>query len=356
MTELVPSPSRILIVKLTSVGDILHTFPAVGAIARAFPQAALSWAVDARMADLVRANPHVDDLIVVGRDDGHSAVPRWRDYARAARQARAARFDLAVDMQGLLKSAIITYYSAAPRRLGFGWCRVGGRWALNMRLPGPPPARHAVDVYCEFARYLGAEPDPAQFDLAPRQADGAAAEALLAKAFGAVPDMPVVLLPASAWPSKQWPPDRFAALARALAAEGAHVAVLASAGARDLAADIARRAGGGVASLAGQTTLGQLISLLERCRLAVGGDTGPTHIAAALGVPTLALYGPTSPEVTGPRGPAVRVVRHQVPCAPCRERACDHWECMLDLSPDEVVAAARQLLSASSAVPAGGAA
>lgn len=336
------SPARILIVKLTSVGDILHTFPAVGAIARAFPQATLAWAVDARMADLVRANPHVQELIAVG--DGPSAAPSWRHYARAARQARAGRFDLVVDMQGLLKSAIITSYSAAPHRLGFGWCRAGARWALNMKLPGPPAAPHAVDVYCEFARYLGADPDPSQFGISVPSSEAAAAQELLVQAFGAVPDQLVALLPASAWPSKQWPADRFAALAQTLAEKDVRVVVLASGGARDLAEQVAGDAGPAVASLAGQTSLGQLIALLARCQLVAGGDTGPTHIAAALGVPTLALYGPTSPEVTGPRGPRVRLLRQEVPCAPCRERNCERPECMLGLATDEVSRAALALL------------
>jgi len=343
MPRPVLAPSRILIVKLTSVGDILHAFPAVGAIARAFPDASLAWAVDGRMADLVRANLHVHELIVVGADGG-SAPPRWRGYARAARQARAGRFALVVDMQGLFKSAYLTFCSRAPYRLGFGWCRAGGRWALNMRLPGPPAARHAVDVYCEFARYLGAEPDPARFDIAVPPAEAGAAEALLVEGFGAVPQRLAALIPTSGWPSKQWPPDRFAALARDLVAHGSQVVVLASAGAQHLAAGIARDAGPGVVSLAGRTSLGQLIALLARCRLVVGGDTGPVHIAAALGVPTLALYGPTSPDLTGPRGPAVCVLRHDVPCAPCRDRNCVRWECMLAISTEEVTSASLALL------------
>ncbi len=338
-------PQRILIVKLTSLGDVVHCLPAVGAIKREFPSSAMDWAVDRRVADIARACPHVDQVLSVGGNGG-SGPPGWLDYWRAARVCRRGRYDLAIDMQGLLKSAVLTYASRAPQRLGFGWARPSGRWALNMHVLGPPQSPHAVDAYCELARWLGAKPDPGRFDLqVPAESERAAGD-IVRRAFGDEAGLLVGVIAGSAWPSKRWPADRFAAVARALAVEGWRVVVLGTSADAAAAGAISDAAGEQGVSLAGRTSLGTTMAVLSRCGLVIGGDTGPVHIAAALAVPTLAIFGPTSPEKTGPRGPRVRLLSHSVPCQPCRLRECENWDCMLGLSAGAVLEAVHRLLEA----------
>jgi lipopolysaccharide heptosyltransferase I len=341
------SPARILIVKLTSVGDVLHACPSVSAIGRRFPEAHLAWLVDYRMADVVALNPDVDETIVLGEPSTHGSfeTPTPREHLRALAQVRAGRFDLVVDMQGLLKSALFTRISGARVRVGFGNGRIGNRWAVNVGVPPLGPGTHATVAYCEFARALGAEATPREFSLRVPEEHARAAERLLSEGDNRGDRPLAAIVPGSAWPSKRWPPEHYARLATLLAQEcDARIVVLGHGGDAEAADAVVSGCEGDVASLAGRTTLGQAIAVAARCQLVVGGDTGLVQIAAALGVPTVAVYGPTDPTLTGPVGPRVQVVRNEVDCWPCRERECDHWKCMRELEPDTVYQAALELM------------
>jgi heptosyltransferase-1 len=334
-------------VKLTSVGDVLHAFPAVSAIRRRFPDAHLAWLVDYRGADVVAMSPDVDEAIALGarRAEGAFGRPTFAEHWQALRQVRAGRFDVVVDMQGLLKSGAFTYLSGARVRIGFGDARIGNRWATNVKLPSLEPGLHAADAYCEFARLLGAQPNRDEFRIRVPEADVRAAEQFLARARVPADAALAGIVPGSAWPSKRWPPEHFAELAAWLAEEqGMRIAVLGHRDDAEAADLIAARCAESAVSLAGETTLGQAIGVAWRCRLVVGGDTGLIQVAAALDVPTVAIYGPTDPALTGPIGPRVRVVQSKVDCWPCRERRCEHWECMRELRPETVCEAAAELL------------
>ncbi|MGD8239512.1 MAG: lipopolysaccharide heptosyltransferase I [Armatimonadota bacterium] len=337
------SPARILIVKLTSVGDVLHALPAVSGIRRRFPEAHLAWLVDYRAADVVAMSRDVDEVIVLGEAASHGdlGTPGAGEHLRALKQVRAAGFDLVVDMQGLLKSAVFTYLSRARVRVGFGAARVGNRWATNVKLRPLQPRIHATAAYCRFAEALGAEATPDEFRIRVPEEGAQAAERLFARA-GEWGDASVAaIIPGSAWPSKRWPPEHFGELAARLVEErDMRILVLGHGGDRSAAEAIAGRCAGKALSLAGETTLGEAIAVAARCRLVVGGDTGLVQIAAALRVPTVAIYGPTDPALTGPVGPRVEVVQTRVDCWPCRERECEHWECMRELGPGAVLKAA----------------
>ena len=339
-------PRRLLIVKLTSVGDVLHAFPAVSAIRRRFPDAHLAWLVDYRAADVVALSPDVDERMVLGEAParGSFEAPTSGAHWQALRQVRAGRFDLVVDMQGLLKSAVFTYCSGARCRVGFGDARIGNRWATNAKLPILPRPIHATQAYCEFARFLGAEPVADEFRIRVPDEFARAAEGLLEEAANLGGNGLAAIVPGSAWPSKRWPPEHFAELAARLAGERDMGIILLGHSGEAQAADlIAARCPKKALSLAGRTTLGQAIAVAGRCQLVVGGDTGLVQIAAAMGVPTVAIYGPTDPALTGPVGPRVSIVQRRVDCWPCRERRCEHWECMRDLEPEAVYEAVEEL-------------
>ena len=341
------SPSRILIVKLTSVGDVLHAFPAVTAIRRRFPEAHLAWLVDYRAADVVAMSPDVDEIIALGapREGGAFGRPTFAEHLGALREVRAHRFDVVVDMQGLLKSGAFTYLSGAGVRIGFGDARIGNRWATNVKLSSLQPRLHATEAYCAFATVLGAEPRRHEFRMCVPDADARASEQLLAQEGVAADAAMAAIVPGSAWPSKRWPPEHFAELSACLGTQhGMRVIVLGYRDDAEAADLIVDRCSQDAASLAGKTTLGQAIAVAARCKLVVGGDTGLVQVAAAMGVPTVAIYGPTDPSLTGPVGPRVRTVQHTVGCWPCRERRCEHWECMRELRPETVCEAAAELL------------
>jgi lipopolysaccharide heptosyltransferase I len=342
-------PTRLLIVKLSSIGDILHAFPAVSAIRRLYPEAHLAWAVDHRMKDLVAAHPAPDEILVLGssRSNHHSGAATLWDYFALARRVRQGGFDAVVDMQGLLKSSLITYNTRARWRVGFGNGRIGNRWAVNIRLPEPARPIHAVDHLCLFARLLGAEPDPNAFEVRLAPEDRGFAEGLLGHVRGE-PGPLVAIIPGSAWETKRWPEEYFAEVAAALEKEaGARFVIIGGRQDRPAARVIVDRLRNGPVLAAGEATLMQSAALTALCDLAIGGDTGITHIAAALGVPTVAIYGPTDPRVTGPRGPQASAIVREQGCWPCRKRHCDEWECMLCIRPPDVLEAALAALGGS---------
>lgn len=344
--QLQPEPSRVLVVKLSSIGDVLHAFPAVSALRRRFPEAHLAWAVDWRMKDLVAAHPAVDEILTLGQPRAavNSSRPRLRDYFALARRVRRRNFDLVLDMQGLLKSSLVTFNSKARWRIGFGNGRIGNRWAINVRLPEPQRPIHAIDHLCLFAELLGADPDAHEFELALAPADQAFAQAFLQDLREGSGPM-VAILPGSAWETKRWPEEYLAEVAAALESQmDARFVIIGHRADRRAARVIADRLKHPALVAAGEATLMQSSALTRLCDLVIGGDTGVTHIAAALGAPTVAIHGPTDPRVTGPRGPLVRFVVNEQDCWPCRKRHCDDWECMLDIRPPEVLGAAHELL------------
>jgi ADP-heptose:LPS heptosyltransferase len=303
MTKLcLDSIRRILIVKLSSLGDVVHATPCLTALRSRFPRASLIWAVERGYADLLRHHPALDGLIEVEPMRG-----KLRQL-RAIRQTLAgqARFDLAVDLQGTLRSAAWVYLSGARYRAGLGGPRPG--W--QVRLPAPT-GKHAVEICAAVLEAL----DVTVGDLSPRLYCSVRAEAevgqLLARR--GLPSAGFVILnPFSRWRSKEWPPEHWAEVSRVLMAEYRQTVVIT--GAPD---ELIRTRGllglcPGV-SLIGELTLGQAMCVYRRARLMITGDSGPMHVAAALGTPLLALFGPTLPERSGPWGQLLAVLQARRP-------------------------------------------
>ena len=300
------APLRILIVKLSSLGDIIHTTGCLSAVRAALPSAHVTMAVEERWADAVRHHPHVDALVL--------ASPRDRvtvGYALEVRRllARHGPFDMALDLQGNRRSALWTYLSGAPRRVGRGGMRPGWQLALS-----PDLTRHAVTVsadVCEAAGIAVADPSPVLYT-------GVAEDAALVQRLHDA-DLPldgfVVINPFSRWPSKGIPLETTAGIIRELRSRTA-LPLLLSGGPDDAPQADALRAmlgEGDMVSLVGLLSLGEALCLYRRARLMVSCDSGPMHAAAALGTPVVALFGPTHPERTGPWGPGHAVIQAQRP-------------------------------------------
>ena len=307
-------PRSVAIVKLSSIGDVVHALPVAVALKRASAQTRVTWIAEAREATLLRDHPAVDDVIVAdtrGWRRSRAGVTAMREALGVARVVRARAFDVAIDLQGLLKSGILTALTRAPRRIGFAG-PFRREWPsgvfMNERVRPAAGAGHVVDQYLALLAPLGVAPTPVEFGI-PRDAVAEARADEFLRDAGIKPhDRLVLINPGAGRPVKQWPVASFRELARRLTDEAAaRIVVLWGPGEDEDARRIAATAAG--ALVAPPTTLRELAALARRARLLVAGDTGPIHIAAAVGTPCLGLYGPTSGVRNGPYGRGHRVLQ-----------------------------------------------
>jgi lipopolysaccharide heptosyltransferase II len=334
-------PDRILVVRLGAIGDVVNALVFATALKEHRPALEIGWVVHELAEPLVAGHPSIDRTHVWKRGTGPAGL------RALVAELRARRYELAVDLQRIAKSALVARLSGAARVLGFDRARCKeASWILTHEhiAPGDPGA-HMVEQYLEVARHLGVDAPPRR--LLPRDDEAARwADALIAE-LGAAP---VQVSLGATKPANRWEPERFGELAAELAREHDFPVCLTGGPAdREAAARALRAARGAprVRSLVGETSLRQLCALSARARLFVGCDSGPMHVAAAQGTPVVALFGPADPRRTGPYGPGHRVVRAPPPCAPCNRRTCNQprHACMEDIAVPVVLAAARAALS-----------
>jgi len=304
MTVPLPSSPRILIVRLSAIGDVIHTIPLLNALRDSLPKASLSWVVQKPASILLEGHPSLDELIETHR--GFLKSPR--EVRRLRRRLREQRYDVVIDAQGLTKSALLGWLSGAPRRIGYGgeWGRELSRWFYSERVHTDAP--HAVDRMLQLLSPLGIESPRVRFSIPESPADRmwvetAVREAELDGGFA-------VVHPGAGWPSKRWPLERFAAVTRYLGLRCGlpTMVVWGSPAEREMAGQIVAGSRGH-AHLAPPRTLRELAALSSRARLFVGSDSGPLHLAAAVGTPCVGLYGPWPAERHGPYGPQHVVVQ-----------------------------------------------
>jgi heptosyltransferase I len=290
-------PTRVLIVRLSAIGDTIHGLPVLCALRDHLPGAHLSWVVEERSAAVLQGHRALDRLIVAPRGWLRQPTALWR----LIRQLRSVRAQIAIDLQGLAKSAIAARLSGAPVRIGPA--SPDGRecspW-LNNRLVNLA-ASHVVERYLELLKPLGISRPEVRFDV-PRHAEDELKIGRFVRDRGLGGGF-AVLNPGAGWPSKRWPVERLAAVARHLGRERRLPSVVVWAGPQERTwADQMITTSGGFAHMAPATTLGELAELARRARLFVGSDTGPLHLAAAVGAPCVGLYGPVSAVRNGPYG------------------------------------------------------
>lgn len=339
---------RILIVKLSAIGDIVHTLPAAAALRRAYPKAWLAWMVGKAGAGLLRGHPDLDELITV---DTHVWRTHWWTGLRHAwyvsRHMRRAGFDLCIDFQGLLKSGALAFMSGAPLRLGFPrqMCREPlSAVFTNMHGPVTAPDMHVVDQLVELLQPIGVATMERHFSIPVTEADEHFAMRVW-RELGLRADVPIVMLyPGAAWETKRWGELNFARLSDALRRRFHVNTLLAWGPGEELLIQRVVRAAAYTPAIAPATTLLQLAALMKRCQVFVGGDTGPLHLAAAMQTPTVALFGPSNPRRNGPYGARHVVLHRKLPCSNCYQRTCDHWECLPGIDVDLVVDAVGGLL------------
>lgn len=321
---------RIGLVKLGAIGDVVNTLPFANRLRAGYPQARITWVIAPLAHALVAGHPCVDEFLVFD-------VRRPAGWPGFVRELRARRFDLALDMQRLFKSGLITRASGAPTRLGFdrARCKEQSHVFTNLRIPPNPAPGVTVAQYLEFADFLELPPQAPTWNLPFTPFAARAGERI------------VVLNRGASGSSRLWGNERWSELARRLTRElGLSVHLCGGPQDRQAAEAIARGAGVPVVSHAGGFTLRESAGLLAAAELVVSGDTGPLHMAVALGRPVVALFGAADPRRTAPFGQPAAVVRHPVDCSPCRKRVCPvpGHPCMRDLTTEAVFSRARARL------------
>jgi predicted lipopolysaccharide heptosyltransferase III len=338
---------NILVIKLRYIGDVLLSTPVLHALRERFPQAHLTMAVLPGTEDVLKENPDLTEVLVVERGP---LIGQWRFF----RDIRRRRFDCVVDLTDGDRSAILSRYTGAPVRIGLN---EEHRWRglLSTSIATVPPGVHRVERDLSVLRPLGIEPKAGPLVLRiPSQDEAMAAELLDSiageKLSGGARKL-VMLQPGARYWFKAWPAERFAELADRLAVQfGCRILVGGDARERELAEAIRSSVRAPVVSLAGRLTLLQYAAVLKRCALFVGNDNGPMHMAAALGVPVVALFGPSNPQEWGPRGTRTEVLYKGLDCRHCFHPTCERGDesCMRLITVDEVFLVSAKLLALGS--------
>jgi len=331
---------RVLLVRLSAIGDVIHGLPVLNALREAMPDAFLAWVVERRAAALLEGHPALNALVVAER----GWLWRPRQVWQLRRRLRQLRPEVAIDLQGLARSAIAAWLSGARRRIGFG-CEKGrelSSWLNNELIYST--RSHIIDCNLELLRPLGIENPQVRFDLPERAADAAWAEGWLnehAISAGCF----VLINPGAGWPSKRWSPERYATVAAVLGRNWHLPSVVLWAGQeeRRWAEQIVVGAQG-QARLAPPTNLLQLAALCRRARMFIGSDTGPLHLAAAVGAPCVGLYGPMPAERNGPYGPQHIAIQKARFTGSSRQRRRAPPDLMLAIQVEDVLAACAEIL------------
>ncbi len=341
---------RLLVVKPSSLGDIFHVFPALELLRRAYPEAELDFLVHPAFQEVLDYSPFpVRRRILFNR----AALGRLRSFGpeffRLTRELRKERYDLVIDFQGLFRSAFFAALAAGSRPVGFAHPREGAaRWFYRAGLP-VPRAAHAVVRNVALVNALLGTDSPVPVLRLPVSERHAAMVGKLLDASGIAPGTPLVgVMPGARWISKAFPPRLFREVLQKAALQRPDLRFVLIGAPSDAAAG--REVGEnfpGMTDLIGRTSLGEMVELIRRCGAVLSNDSGPVHAAAALGVPAVCFFGPTNAELTGPYGECHKILRLELPCAPCMSRRCPLYTAPACHNIDSSFAAA-ELLSAMS--------
>jgi lipopolysaccharide heptosyltransferase II len=331
---------KILILKPSSLGDVIQALPVLRMIRRQMPSSLVYWWIDSNLAPLLEGDPDLEGLVLFHRRG--SAAPRyWITLGRTILWMRAQRFDYVLDLQSLARSGSIAWLANGARLIGMDEPREGARGFYDQVVVRSSFLTHAVDWYLGVLPLMGLNVDWNIQWLPPRPAQARALE----EKWPAAGNRWIALQPGARWSNKRWPIEHFSAFVKMLSEKDSRIrfAILGSEADRPIAAAITAAGAGRCLDLSGKTTLPEMIEWVRRSELLVSNDTGPMHVVAALGKPVVAIFGPTEPRRTGPYGQLADVLRHDLPCAPCMRSSCSYFkpmECLQAIAPAMVYQAA----------------
>ena len=338
------SRPRFLVIRLSSIGDIVHALPAVSALGETFPEAEIDWVVETRYAELLEGNHFVHRLVkldTLGWRRRLSSPQTRRDVTQSIRALRQSEYDVAVDFQGIWKSALLARLSRSQRRVGFAeyWLREPGAAIFYTERVAPRERQHVIEWNLALVEHRGAHTGRWHFPLPRRPEDESYVEENLARR--GTPEF-ILINPGGGWPAKCWAPENYAELIRRLEAEIPWRVLLTGSPAEEPAIQgILMQAAARRAAYFPSTLL-QYVALARRARLFVGGDTGPLHLAAAVGTPIVAIYGPTDPLRNGPFSPSDIVLAIRGPINYTRRAPKPSY--ISGISAESVLAAIRERL------------
>ena len=330
---------NILIIKMSSLGDVLHTLPFAGALRKRYPKAKISWLVHPQFAGFVPDPPVIDEVLYFDKAKFKkmSLGDKVKYFLEMRRLLHSKHFDLVIDMQGLFKSAVMAAISGCNNRIGY-WEMREGSCLVSKGIKGEHAYDHVIERYLDVARYLGAQVDEVEFPMPDLTKEGKVIEGKLQEQD--VQGDYVVFVPGARWVTKEWPVEHYAALAKKIAADGKFIVLAGGPDDAAKGAKIKELSGTEkVVDLTGKTSLRELAALIKGCQVYISADTGPLHFAAALKKPLVAMYGPTKADRTGPYGSdKASVLLTPAKCAGCLKKNCSDWHCMHDITPEMVYA------------------
>lgn len=343
--NIVPEEIEKILVRGTNwIGDVIMSLPAVSSVRRTFPRARIAVLAKPWVADLYRACPDVDDVIVFQSPGVHGGLG---GKIRLAGQLREEGFDLALLLQNAIEAALIAWRAHIPLRAGYDSDCRGPLLTHSVHRTRAIRRVHQINYYLEMVRALGFTAEGNGIHITVDDGARAAAERILGGYGIQGNDILIGIAPGATYgPAKMWFPERFAAVADRLADEfSTRVVLFGSGGDREQTERVRRHATHALINLAGETTLREAMALITRCALFISNDSGLMHLAGALGVPLVAIFGSTNPATTSPPGDRSRIIHKDIPCSPCLKKECPaDFACMDLIQVNEVYDAARRLL------------
>jgi len=346
-----PTEVNILIVKLSAIGDVVHTLPSLSALRKLYPAADITWVIEEAASDLIKDHPYLDRVVVSHRkcwirDLKKGQIGKTiKDIRSFIRAVRERPYDLVIDFHGLLKSAIIVFLTSGRRKLGYHSMQELSGLFLNEKIL-EDMGKHAVLRYLDFPRYLGADLGEPEFLIPIQQENRERVEELLKANRIDRKDGFVVVNPIAFWETKLWEDEKFARLCD-LIVERLKVSVIFTGSESESIHRIQFLMTLPSINLGGRTTLRDLAYLYQLGALLVTTDSGPMHLAAAMGTPVIALFGPTDPLRTGPFGQGHTVIRKGLPCSPCFLKKCATKKCMREITVEDVFREVKEKFSIS---------
>ncbi|MGM0382677.1 MAG: lipopolysaccharide heptosyltransferase II [Thermodesulfobacteriota bacterium] len=346
--------SNLLIIKLSAIGDVVHSLPLLEVLKTRFPLSKIDWVVEEDAAGIVEGHPAIDHLIVFPRKGWIRRIISKGEYytvgkevAKFIKELKKKKYDIVIDLQGLLKSGIITFIARGRRKIALNGGREASSLFINERVAIPEPHMHALDRYLHIARYLGATEFKWNGKIHTDYKDKRYIYDFL-REVGNYTDL-VAVNPIAKWKTKLWGMDRFALLADRIKGElQATVIFTGSKSDTMLIKTILSKMHTHAFNLAGKSSLKELAYLYQKCSVVISTDTGPMHVAAAMNSPVvIGIFGPTSPNKTGPYGSKHRVIRASLECSPCFKKKCDDMSCMKEITVDMVFNAVKEVLTST---------
>jgi lipopolysaccharide heptosyltransferase I len=330
------NPRKILIIKPSAWGDIVHTLPFLAAVSTRYPDAEIHWVVAKGLHTFLEGHPLLTKIWIMDKDG-------WRDFGRwrkSLTEINAFRkdlknegFDLSIDLSGLLRSGLVTFAAGAKYRLGFSDSDEGSPFFYTHKIKGGEKI-HAIDRYLKLANLIRCDTSKIKYPFAELPE--------ISKLTNSLPNEFCIIAPSARKKANRWPAKRFGELAARLPICSL---VIAGINDKEIAEEVVQESNGKAINLAGKTNLKELVSLISKSSFFICNDTGPMHIAAALDIHVFALFGPANPSRTGPYGSKHTIIRKELACSPCYARkpcTTNNWRCMTDITVDEVLSRIKQ--------------